>query len=79
MGELTFLIPYKMILVHQYGTSIFLFLVVLFANLFAAASVKSAQARATAICSDERLKPTMFYHVRVPSSLTKCKSAANDR
>jgi hypothetical protein len=37
MGELKFLIPYKAILIHQYGTSIFLFLVVLFVNLFAAA------------------------------------------
>lgn len=37
MGELKFLIPYKAVLVHQYGTPIFLFLVVLFVNLFAAA------------------------------------------
>ena len=37
MGELKFLIPYKAILVHQYGTPILLFLVVLFVNLFAGA------------------------------------------
>jgi hypothetical protein len=37
MGELKFLIPYKALLLHQYGTPIFLFLVVLFVNLFASA------------------------------------------
>ena len=37
MGELKFLIPYKAILAHRYGTLLFLFLVVLFVNLFAAA------------------------------------------
>ena len=37
MGELKFLIPYKAVLVHHYGTPIFLFLVVLFVNLFATA------------------------------------------
>jgi hypothetical protein len=37
MGELKFLVPYKAILIQQYGTSITLFLVVLFVNLFAAA------------------------------------------
>lgn len=37
MGHLKFLIPYKAILIHQYGTPISLFLVVLFVNLFAAA------------------------------------------
>jgi hypothetical protein len=36
MGELKFLIPYKALLAHQYGTPIFLFLVILFVNLFAA-------------------------------------------
>jgi len=37
MGELKFLIPYKAVLIHAYGTPIFIFLVVLFTNLFAAA------------------------------------------
>jgi hypothetical protein len=37
MGELKFLVPYKRILIQQYGTPISLFLVVLFVNLFAAA------------------------------------------
>lgn len=37
MGELKFLVPYKAILIQQYGTQISLFLVVLFLNLFAAA------------------------------------------
>lgn len=37
MGELKFLIPYKPVLIHQYGTPIFLFLLTLFVNLFAAA------------------------------------------
>ena len=37
MGELKFLIPYKALLLRQYGTPILLFLVVLFVNLFAAA------------------------------------------
>ncbi len=37
MGELKFLIPYKAVLIHAYGTSILLFVVVPFANLFATA------------------------------------------
>jgi len=37
MGELKFLIPYKAVLLHEYGTPIFIFTAVLFANLFAAA------------------------------------------
>src|SRR5258707_12182629 len=37
MGELKFLIPYKVVLIHAYGTPVFIFLVVLFTNLFAAA------------------------------------------
>ena len=37
MGEVKFLIPYKAILIQEYGTPISLFLVVLFVNLFAAA------------------------------------------
>jgi hypothetical protein len=37
MGELKFLIPYKALLLRQYGTPILFFLVVLFVNLFAAA------------------------------------------
>lgn len=37
MGELGFLIPYKAILIDQYGIHISLFLVVLFVNLFGAA------------------------------------------
>jgi hypothetical protein len=39
MGELKFLVPYKAILIQQYGTPIALFLVVVFVNLFAAAFV----------------------------------------
>jgi hypothetical protein len=37
MGELKFLIPYKTVLIHEYGTPILVFLAVLFVNLFAAA------------------------------------------
>src|SRR6202048_1417768 len=37
MGELKFLIPYKAVLIHAYGTPISIFLLVLFTNLFAAA------------------------------------------
>ena len=37
MGELKFLIPYKAVLIHEYGTPILVFLAVLFVNLFAAA------------------------------------------
>ena len=37
MGELKFLVPYKAILIREYGTVILLFLMVLFVNLFAAA------------------------------------------
>ena len=36
MGELKFLIPYRHILVHQYGVVILAWIAVLFANLFAA-------------------------------------------
>lgn len=36
MGELKFLIPYKAVLIHQYGTPILVFVSVLFVNLFAA-------------------------------------------
>ena len=37
MGELKFLIPYKAVLIHEYGAAILVFVAVLFANLFAAA------------------------------------------
>ena len=36
MGELKFLIPYRHILIHQYGTAILTWIAVLFVNLFAA-------------------------------------------
>lgn len=36
MGELKFLVPYRHILVHQYGGVILAWIAVLFANLFAA-------------------------------------------
>jgi len=36
MGELKFLIPYRQILIHQYGTLILAWVAVLFVNLFAA-------------------------------------------
>ena len=36
MGELKFLIPYKAVLIHKYGAPIFMFVAVLFVNLFAA-------------------------------------------
>jgi hypothetical protein len=36
MGELTFLIPYRHILVHQYGAVILAWVSVLFVNVFAA-------------------------------------------
>ena len=35
MGELKFFIPYKTVLLHQYGTAILAFLGVLFINVFA--------------------------------------------
>jgi len=35
MGELRFFIPYKAALLHQYGTAILAFVVVLFLNVFA--------------------------------------------
>jgi len=37
MGELKFFIPYKTVLLHEYGTVIFAYLGTLFLNLFAAA------------------------------------------
>ena len=36
MGELKFLVPYKRIIVHQYGTVLLLWLGMFFVNLFAA-------------------------------------------
>lgn len=39
MGQLRFLIPYRHILFHQYGTVIFLGTAVLFVNVFAAVYV----------------------------------------
>ncbi len=36
MGELKFLVPYKRIVFHQYGTALILWLAILFGNLFAA-------------------------------------------
>jgi len=36
MGELRFLIPYKRILIHQYGNVILISIAVLFVNVFAA-------------------------------------------
>ena len=35
MGELKFFIPYKAVLLHQYGTAILAFVAVLFMNVFA--------------------------------------------
>jgi hypothetical protein len=37
MGELKFFIPYKAVLLHQYGTAILAFVAVLFTNVFAVA------------------------------------------
>ena len=34
MGELKFFIPYRAVLLHQYGTAILVFLAVLFINVF---------------------------------------------
>ena len=39
LGELKFLIPYKTVLFHEYGTAILIYLATLFLNLFAAAFV----------------------------------------
>ena len=39
MGELKFLIPYRHILIHQYGAVILAWVAVLFANVFAAVHV----------------------------------------
>jgi heme/copper-type cytochrome/quinol oxidase subunit 2 len=39
MGELKFLIPYRSILYHQYGTLILGWMAILFANVFAAVYV----------------------------------------
>jgi len=36
MGELKFLIPYRRVLLHQYGSVLLLWFMVLFINLFAA-------------------------------------------
>jgi hypothetical protein len=36
LGECTFLIPYRMLLVNKYGTTILVFLAALFLNVFAA-------------------------------------------
>ena len=36
MGELRFLVPYKLILYHQYGSVILTWLAILFVNVFAA-------------------------------------------
>ncbi len=37
MAELKFFVPYKGVLVHQYGTTILVYVVLLFLNVFAAA------------------------------------------
>src|SRR5947209_20565077 len=37
LGELKFFIPYKAVLLHEYGTAILIYLATLFLNLFAAA------------------------------------------
>ena len=37
MGELKFFIPYKTVLVHEYGTAILAYVATLFLNIFAAA------------------------------------------
>jgi len=37
MGELKFLVPYKRLIFHQYGTTLLAWLGILFVNLFAAA------------------------------------------
>jgi hypothetical protein len=39
MGQLRFLIPYRHILIHQYGSVILVWLAVVFVNLFAAVYV----------------------------------------
>jgi len=39
MGQLRFLIPYRHILIHQYGTLMLVWLAVLFVNVFAAVYV----------------------------------------
>jgi hypothetical protein len=39
LGELKFFIPYKTVLLHEYGTAILVYLATLFLNLFAAAFV----------------------------------------
>jgi hypothetical protein len=39
LSELKFLIPYKTVLFHEYGTAILVYLATLFLNLFAAAFV----------------------------------------
>jgi hypothetical protein len=36
MGELKFLVPYKTVLLHEYGKTILIYVAVLFVNLFAA-------------------------------------------
>jgi len=36
MGELKFLVPYKRLIFHQYGTMLLAWLAILFVNLFAA-------------------------------------------
>jgi hypothetical protein len=36
MGELKFFIPYKSVLLHEYGRTILIYVAVLFVNLFAA-------------------------------------------
>ena len=36
LGECTFLIPYRVLLIYKYGTTIFAFLAALFLNVFAA-------------------------------------------
>jgi len=36
LGECTFLIPYRVLLVYKYGTTIFAFLTAVFLNVFAA-------------------------------------------
>jgi Na+/phosphate symporter len=37
MGELKFFIPYKAVLLHEYGNAILIYIAVLFVNLFAGA------------------------------------------
>ena len=60
MGELKFFIPYKAVLLHQYGTAILVFLAVLFTNVFAIASPSTADSFSRTQAGNSRISTSSY-------------------